>query len=124
MSMVAAQQTGMGPGSNGVSLPVSGEAGSLGVAWLKTLCLESGADDVGFVSMERSEIDVDRDDILLAAPWTKTLISFVIRMNRENIRSPMRSLANVEFHASDDQVTETSRKIVRALDGLGEAIFR
>ncbi len=101
------------------ALPVLGAAGSLDADWLKTLCLESGADDVGFVSIERSEIDVDRDDILLAAPWTKTLISFVIRMNRENIRSPMRSLANVEFHASDDQVTETSRKIVRALDGHG-----
>lgn len=117
--MVAAKQTRAESGSGGASLRVLGETGSIDADWLKALCLEAGADDAGFVSIDRTEIDVDRGDILQAAPWTKTLISFVIRMNRENIRSPMRSLANVEFHASDDQVADTSRKIVRALDSYG-----
>ncbi|MGB0715938.1 MAG: 4Fe-4S ferredoxin, partial [Phycisphaerae bacterium] len=71
--------------------------------------MEAGADDVGFVQLDRPELDTDREDVKVAAPWTKSLISFVIRMNKENVRSPMRSLANKEFHASDDQVTETSR---------------
>ena len=97
-----------------LSLPVLEPEAGLDHDWLRELCLEAGAEDVGFVEIHRPELDVDREDILQAAPWTQTAISFVIRMNRENIRSPMRSLANVEFHASDDQVTETSRKIVRA----------
>ena len=29
---------------------------------------------------------------------TKTLISFVVRMNREAIRTPKRSVSNPEFH--------------------------
>jgi len=103
----------------GTTLPVLEQREALDAAWLRDLCIQAGADDVGFVQIDRPELDTDRDDVREAAPWTKTLISFVIRMNRENIRSPMRSLANVEFHASDDQVTETSRKIVRALEQQG-----
>ena len=99
--------------------PVWGQQESLDAARLRELCMQAGADDVGFVQIDRPELDTDRADVCEAAPWTQTLISFVIRMNRENIRSPMRSLANVEFHASDDQVTETSRKIVRALEQQG-----
>ncbi|HEX3036204.1 MAG TPA: 4Fe-4S ferredoxin, partial [Thermodesulfobacteriota bacterium] len=45
--------------------------------WLRTLCLEAGADDVGFVEFDRSEINGDRKDILAAFPHTKTLISIV-----------------------------------------------
>ena len=106
---------------NGTSttLAVLEQQETLDAAWLGDLCTQAGADDVGFVQIDRPELNTDRDDVLEAAPWTETLISFVIKMNRENIRSPMRSLANVEFHASDDQVTETSRKIVRALEQSG-----
>ncbi|MGH7790692.1 MAG: 4Fe-4S ferredoxin, partial [Thermodesulfobacteriota bacterium] len=31
--------------------------------WLRNLCLEAGADDVGFVEIDRPEIDKDRKDI-------------------------------------------------------------
>jgi len=101
------------------TIPVLKQPETLDAAWLRDLCKQAGADDVGFVQFDRPELDTDREDIREAAPWTRTLISFVVRMNRENIRSPMRSLANVEFHASDDQVTETSRKIVRTLEQQG-----
>ena len=104
------------PKTHVMPLPIIQEKTALDEKWLRQLCLDAGADDVGFVHVGRPEVDVDRNDVLTAAPWTKTLISFVIRMNKENIRTPMRSLANVEFHASDDQVTETSRKIVRTLE--------
>ena len=120
MPMVLESQA-WGGKANGTSttLPVLNQLEALDAAWLRDLCMQSGADDVGFVQIDRPELDTDRADVREAAPWTETLISFVIKMNRENIRSPMRSLANVEFHASDDQVTETSRKIVRALEQHG-----
>ena len=89
---------------------------SLDASWLRELCIKVGADYVGFVQIDHPELTTDRDDIRMAAPWTKTLISLVVRMNRENIRSPLRSLVNIEFHASDDQVTNTSREIVRTLE--------
>src|SRR5690242_13905076 len=64
--------------------------------WLRALCLDAGADDVGVVSIDRPELDDQRRDILSLFPATRTLISIVCRMNREPIRSPARSVANVE----------------------------
>ena len=69
---------------------------SLDAGWLKQLVLDAGADDVGFVEIGRPALDDQREDILNAFPHTKTLISFVVRMNREAIRSPARSVANLE----------------------------
>ena len=86
---------------------------------LRRWCLEAGADDVGFVEIDRQELDQDRSDILNAFPRTKTLISFVIRMNREPIRSPARSLANLEFHHTGDQVNDVARHIVKRLESNG-----
>ncbi len=85
-------------------------------AWLRQLCLEAGAADAGFVEMERPEIADQREDILAAFPQAKTLVSFVCRVNRENIRTPARSIANLEFHHTGDEVNEVARKIVAALD--------
>ena len=92
-----------------------GQATVLDAAWLRQLCLDAGADDVGFLELERAELADQRADILSALPRTKTLVSIVCRMNRENIRTPMRSIANVEFHHAGDEVNEVGRRIVRAL---------
>ncbi|MBW4644546.1 MAG: SCP2 sterol-binding domain-containing protein [Goleter apudmare HA4340-LM2] len=87
--------------------------------WLRKLCLEAGADDVGFVEIERAEIADQRQEILQAFPVTKTLISFVCRMNRENVRSPARSVANVEFHTTGEEVNQVGREIVATLEKQG-----
>ncbi|MFB2836985.1 SCP2 sterol-binding domain-containing protein [Floridanema evergladense] len=86
---------------------------------LRSLCLEAGADDVGFVEIDRPAIADQLSDILRAFPRTKTLISFVCRMNRENIRTPVRSAANIEFHANYDHANEVARSIVRTLEQTG-----
>ena len=87
--------------------------------WLRRLCLEQGADDVGFVEIDRPEITDQRKDILAVFQHTKTLVSFVCRMNRENIRPPVRSVANLEFHHTGDHVNEVARKIVATLERRG-----
>jgi ferredoxin len=86
---------------------------------LRRICRRAGADDVGFVEIDRPEVADQRDDILAAFPHTKTLVSFVCRMNREPIRSPARSVANVEFHHTGDHVNEVAHKIVAALELQG-----
>lgn len=88
-------------------------------AWLRQICLEAGADDVGFVEIDRPEIADQKGDILWLLPKTKALISFVVRMNRENIRAPARSIANLEFHHTTDETNEIARKIVTALEPIG-----
>lgn len=87
--------------------------------WLRDLCLEAGADDVGFVEIDRPEIAEEREDILSVFPYTKTLVSFVCRMNREPIRNPARSVANLEFHNTGDEVNEIARNIVHSLEDRG-----
>ncbi len=99
------------------ALPVS--PSRLDAAWLRDLCLKAGADDVGFVEIDRPEIGDQRADILHVFPAAKALISFVVNMNREPIRSPARSVANLEFHHAGDEVNEVGRRVVAALQERG-----
>src|ERR671910_1130699 len=91
----------------------------LDAASLKQLVLDAGADDVGFVEIGRPALDDQRQDILKAFPHTKTLISFVVRMNREAIRTPARSVSNTEFHHSGDEVNDIARSVVQTLEDRG-----
>src|SRR3954449_4638719 len=92
---------------------------SLDAGWLKQLVLDAGADDVGFVEIGRPALDDQRQDIFKAFPHTKTLISFVVRMNREAIRTPARSVSNTEFHQSGDEVNAIARSVVQTLEERG-----
>ncbi|PLR78608.1 4Fe-4S ferredoxin [Bacillus sp. V3-13] len=95
------------------------ETSVLEASWLRDLCLQSGADDVGFVSIDRPELDDQRAEIKSLFPQVKTLICFVCKMNREPVRSPARSIANIEFHHVHDQITEVGHRIVRELESKG-----
>src|SRR5205814_8325945 len=63
--------------------------------------------------------DDQRQDILKAFPHAKTLISFVVRMNREAIRTPARSVSNTEFHHSGNEVNNIARSVVQSLEDQG-----
>jgi Fe-S-cluster-containing hydrogenase component 2 len=91
----------------------------LDAGWLRQLVLDAGADDVGFVEIGRPALDDQRQDILKAFPHAKTLISFVVRMNREAIRTPARSVSNLEFHHSGDEVNDIARSVVQTLEDRG-----
>jgi len=88
-------------------------------AELKELVLRAGADDVGLVDLDRPELADQRSDIVAAFPRARTLVSFVVRMNRENIRTPAREIANLEFHHAGDETNEIARRVVRALEDRG-----
>lgn len=81
----------------------------LDAAWLRQVCLDAGADDVGVVERGRAELADQSRDIDFIFPRTKTLISFVVRMNRGNIRTPARSIANLEFHHTTDETNDVAR---------------
>src|SRR5438445_6138592 len=93
----------------------------LDAAWLRQLCLDAGADDVGFVERDRPEIADQKSDIENVFPRTRTLISVVCRTNRENIRTPARSVSNLEFHLTTD---ETNELALRILLDMAEARIR
>ena len=87
--------------------------------WLRDLCLHAGADDVGFISIGRTELDTQRQEIVSLFPQARTLISFVCKMNREPLRSTARSIANAEFHHVIDDVTHIGHQIVKELEARG-----
>ena len=87
--------------------------------WLRQLCLDAGADDVGFVEVDRPALVGEHPHIQRAFPRTRSLISFVLRMNRENVRNPARSVANSEFHHTGDEVNDVARRITAALERAG-----
>ncbi len=91
----------------------------LDATWLRELCLSAGADDAGFVEVSRPALADERRHIERAFPAAETLISLVVRMNRENTRSPARSVANGEFHHATDAVNEVARRVVAALEREG-----
>ena len=87
--------------------------------WLRQLCLDAGADDVGFVEIDRPSLAGERPHIHRTFPHARSLISFVLRMNRDNVRSPARSIANSEFHHTGDEANDVARRITAALDRAG-----
>jgi ferredoxin len=104
--------------SNLTITPIASPA-RLDAAWLRQLCLDAGADDVGFVELERPALEEERPHIERAFPPTRSLISIVVRMNRENVRSPARSVANSEFHHAGDEVNVVARRVTSALERAG-----
>ena len=86
----------------------------LDAVWLRQLCLDAGADDVGFLEIDRPALAEERPHIQRTFPHTRSLISFVLRMNQDNVRSPARSVANSEFHHTGDEVNEVARRITTA----------
>jgi ferredoxin-NADP reductase/Fe-S-cluster-containing hydrogenase component 2 len=89
----------------------------LDAAALRQLAIECGADDAGLVEIGRPSLDPQRDEILRHYPWTKTLVSFVVRMAREPVRGAPRSVANLEFHRAGHEVTDIGAEIVAKLEG-------
>jgi ferredoxin len=93
--------------------------GPLDAGWLRRVCLDAGADDVAFVPADHPDLAADRPYIDELLPGIATLIGFVVRSNRDNVRSPARATANLEFHTSYDAVDEVGRRIARALEDRG-----
>src|SRR5262245_39636906 len=87
--------------------------------WLRRLALDCGADDAGLVELARPALEPQRDEILRNYPWTRSLLSFVVRMAREPVRGAPRSVANLEFHRAGEEVNEIGGAVVAKLETRG-----
>lgn len=97
----------------------TGGPSSLTAADLLQLARECGADDCGLVSIDEPSIAEERVHVARAFPATRSLLVLVMRMHREPVRSPARSVANLEFHRSGHEVDDVARRIVRRLEDRG-----
>lgn len=92
---------------------------TLAAGFLKELLLDCGADDCGFVAVSNPAIADQQGWISALLPGAKSLVSFVARMNRDNVRTTVRSVANDEFHQTYDEVNHIARQAVRRLEEMG-----
>lgn len=88
-------------------------------ASLKALALASGADDAGVLSLDDPSVDDQREAILRALPEARSLVVLVVRMAQGSLRSPERSVANLEFHHQGDAVNAIASRITHALEREG-----
>lgn len=96
----------------GLKEPVSAEL-------LKEIARKHGADDAGLVEIGRPALNSEVSYIQDVFPRTKTMLAICARMNREPVRSVVRSVANQEFHAVYDEINAIARAIVRELSDMG-----
>src|SRR6201996_3554743 len=87
--------------------------------WLRRLCLEAGAGDLGVSRVTHPHPSSEREHVDGALPGVRSYISLVVKMNRDNVRSPARSVANQEFHRSGELLNEAAHRIVRRLQDAG-----
>ena len=87
--------------------------------WLRQVCLDAGADDVAFASVDNPDLASEREHVDAALPGVQSYISLVVKMNRDNVRSTARSVANQEFHRSGEIMNEAAHRITRALQDAG-----
>jgi putative sterol carrier protein/ferredoxin len=105
------------------SVPSMGEP--LDAEWLRELCLECGADDAGFTTLDANELAPWRSSTLSLLPGTKSLASLIIRLNPANIRSVSRAVSDAEYAQGFEKVNAVSREIALKLLAHGvKALFQ
>lgn len=92
---------------------------TISLEMLRAWALAAGADDVGVVELDHPELEEERVPVLRAFPAAVSLISLVVRMHPENVRSPARSVANHEFHHTGEAVDDCARALVARLVAAG-----
>ncbi|MDN4522232.1 MULTISPECIES: epoxyqueuosine reductase [Mycolicibacterium] len=96
--------------------------GVIDADWLREVCLDAGADDVGFASVGDPALSSEVAHVEAALPGAVSYISLVVKMNRDNVRSSARSVANQEFHRSGEVMNEAAHRIARVLQDAGHRV--
>lgn len=86
---------------------------------IQQIARESGADDVGIVSVHHPDLADEWPFIQQIFPRATHVIGFVKRMAAAPVRSPLRSVANLEFHAANEETAHVARKIAAELTERG-----
>jgi ferredoxin len=103
--------------------PATPAAPVIDAAHLRRICLDAGADDVAFASVDDPALESEREHANTALPGVRSYISLVVKMNRDNVRSSERSVANQEFHRSGEIINEAAHRITRALEDTGYRVI-
>ena len=107
------------PTVRAVSARRNPKPGVIDADWLRQVCLDAGADDVGFASVANLALASEVEHADAALPGARSYLSLVVKMNRDNVRSTARSVANQEFHRTGEIINEAAHRITRTLQDAG-----
>ncbi|WP_163722017.1 epoxyqueuosine reductase [Mycolicibacterium psychrotolerans] len=93
--------------------------GVIDAGWLRAVCREAGVDDVGFARVADPALASEVEHVQAALPGAVSYLSLVVKMNRDNVRSTARSVANQEFHRSGEIMNEAAHRITRIIQDAG-----
>lgn len=91
----------------------------LDAAWLKDLARQAGADDVGLVDIQRSDLGDERAAALGIMPDAQTLMSLAMRLSPASVRCPSRDVADHEFRAGMERSGEVTHRVALQLSDAG-----
>ncbi len=86
---------------------------------LKRLAKEAGADDCGIADIHADELQDEKNDILTVFPDTKSVISIITRLNRENVRCVSRAVADHEFRSGFERSNHVGAQLRASLSDMG-----
>ncbi|MFO0625857.1 MAG: SCP2 sterol-binding domain-containing protein [Polyangiales bacterium] len=101
------------------SRPTPSAAPPFTQAVARAMALAAGADDAAAVSLDHPDLAEEVPWVRRAFPAATTLVALVARMHPEAIRSPLRSVANHEFHQTGEHMDHVARALTRALTARG-----
>ena len=84
-------------------------------SYLKELAAEAGSDDCGIVDINCTELVEEKQDILSLYPETKSLLSVVITLNRENVRCVSKTVSDLEFMTGMEKSNKVLKLLARVL---------
>ncbi len=79
--------------------------------FLKDLAAKAGADDCGIIDINCPELVEEKQDILSLYPETRSLLSVVVTLNRENIRCVSQAVSDLEFMTGIEKSDEVLKKL-------------
>ncbi len=93
------------------------EEDPLDAAALAQLCRRAGADDTGFVELDRAVLPAQRQSLLRALPWVQSFAVVVRCLDRPLIRARLRSLTSAEYVEIGRDVEAIVQRAVQDLEG-------
>ena len=88
-------------------------------AWLRQLCRDAGARDVGLVEIDRPGLGQEAACARRLFPRARTLVALVTVSNPDAIRSVSRATANAAWHANHNELDAVTQTILRRLADHG-----
>ena len=91
----------------------------LDAAELRQLCLDAGADDVGFVEVDRAAVAEEAPHARRLFAPARTYVVLVRTTNPDAVRSPSRAVANVAWKANHERLVDAAATVVTQLTDRG-----